>query len=193
MSCLGRGLHRLLQTFRSLFSRPLEQPPSPSGSEPVLVLSGNSVSDSEGEFEDIAPQTIPPVFREAPWWIREVAVEPSPAVLLLGSALRAVGAGDSAERISWAYQRGRQAAQIRRGELASYYGPRAALRNRCYVVLAGSSLPEPFFTWDYSTYIGVAKPGGEWDRESISHAFPSEAEATAYCLGAGLPALAALR
>lgn len=125
-----------------------------------------------------------------PWWEVETPATPGSSIYVLGRPLQ----DDSNRRILWAYLRGRQAAAIKRGELGCFSGPRSDLRNRCYVVLWTVSTPDPFVTWDYSLYIQTVqgtRPTIEVN--SISHGFPSLAEATAFCLGAGLRSCAEIR
>lgn len=125
-----------------------------------------------------------------PWWERTTAEYPGALVFYLGSQLQS----DSEDRIRFAYLRGRQAAAIKRGELDCFSGPRAQLRNRCYVVLWSVHTEEPFVTWNYALFLSAVQgSSGGFEINSISHAFPSLAEATAFCLGAGLRACAPLR
>lgn len=151
-------------------------------------------SESEPDSSDSAPgasvvHTVDP--DSLPWWERTTSAEPGPAIYLLGFQLQS----DSNERILGAYLRGRQAAEIKRGERGSFAGYRAPLRNRCYVVLWAPQTADPFITWDYPVYLRAVRNSDDsgFALNSISHAFPSLAEATAFCLGAGLRAQAPLR
>lgn len=126
-----------------------------------------------------------------PWWRRSVAAECPILVAAFGSRLQDLPGHTVRDRQSLAYQRGRQAAAIRRGEQGYFTGPRVPLKNRCYVVLRGPATEDPFFTWNLSAHqAAVVSPrGGGISRISISHGFPSQAEALAFCLGAGLRGL----
>lgn len=126
-----------------------------------------------------------------PWWERETEVSPSGAVLALVSQIGSAGSLSAVDRIALAYQRGRQAAQIRRGEIFNYWGNRCNLKNRCYIVLRGGVEEEPFFTWHFPEHQRAVRtdPGGGIAQRAISHGFPSQTEALAFCLGAGLDSL----
>lgn len=121
------------------------------------------------------------------WWERITPVEPGPQVLSLSEQLRGGGELSGIERIRLAYCRGRQASSIYRGEISYFTGSRSGLKNRCYVVLRSRDYPNPFFTWTFATHqSAVRPPPGDFDPAAISHGFPSQAEARAFCLGAGL-------
>ena len=127
----------------------------------------------------------------ANWWESTTPVHPGPQVLALSSQLREGGELSGIERIKIAYGRGRQAARIYRGECSCFSGPRCSLRNRCYVVLRARHHPVPFFTWNLGTHqTAVRPPPGDFDHRAISNGFASQAEARAFCLGAGLRDLA---
>ena len=123
----------------------------------------------------------------ANWWESITPVHPGPQVLAQASQLREGGGLSGIERIKLAYGRGRQAAQIYRGEVFNFSGSRCTLRNRCYVVLRARHHQVPFFTWTLGTHqTAVRPPPGDFDHQAISHGFASQAEARAFCLGAGL-------
>lgn len=125
------------------------------------------------------------------WWEIASPAQPGPQVLGLSSQLRAAGGISAVDRIRLAYERGRQGASIHRGESTHFTGDRSTLRNRCYVVLRARHHSQPFFTWNFSTHQGAVRPPpGVFDHLAISHGFASQAEARAFCLGAGLPDLA---
>lgn len=162
------------------------------------VAASGSESSASAEFEPVesAPSTVSAttaVPRIGSWWLHPEPAQPGPAVLALASQLRASGT-DSTHRIRIAYLRGRQGASILRGDDTHFSGPRSQLQNRCYVVLRARDHPEPFFTWNLATHqAAVRPPPGDFDRSAVSHGFASQAEARAFCLGAGLPDLASLR
>ena len=127
-----------------------------------------------------------------PWWLRPTPAEPPQSVLALASRLSAAGSELSpVSRIRLAYNRGRQAASIYRAEQRYFAGERCHLRNRCYVVLHSDVRPSPFFTWNLRTHQEAVRcgTGGSFRATSLSHGFASQAEALAFCLGAGLSSL----
>ena len=125
------------------------------------------------------------------WAHRAAPVDCPPAVLRLGRNLRAVAAGSGEDRVKAAYQKGREAASIIRGEIDCYISDTTSSRRVCYVVLLAEGIEEPFVTFNRSVYFKYVKtgPGGTWNPESVSHGFASQAEAEAYCFGAGLHGL----
>lgn len=124
------------------------------------------------------------------WWTVITPATPGPHVLSLHSQLRGSGESSTIDRIRLAYGRGRQGAAIYRGEATHFTGDRASLRNRCYVVLRARHHTSPFFTWNLTTHqTAVRPPPGDFDHQAISHGLASQAEARAFCLGAGLPDL----
>lgn len=159
-----------------------DSPTADSGFERVETGPALGTADTSGAASD-------------PWWLHPEPAEPGPAVLALASQLRAGSSStDQVSRIRAAYQRGRQGASIIRGCETHFSGPRSQLQNRCYVVLRAREHREPFFTWNFGTHqAAVRPPPGDFDRIAVSHGFPSQAEARAFCLGAGLSDLAPLR
>lgn len=129
------------------------------------------------------------------WWQRPVLPVCPTIVAACGSRLQDLPGYTVRDRQELAYQRGRQASAIRRGERGSFSGDRVPLKNRCYVVLRGPQVEKPFFTWHLAAHqeAVVSPRGGGLSRVSISHKFPSQAEALAFCLGAGLRGLPEIR
>ena len=167
--------------------------PDEPGPEPASTVAEAPQSSIGGDFvEPVEPTTAGVLEPPLDWWLRTVDPDPSPEILSLARQLRPGGAHTPTQRIELAYQRGRQAAQIRAGLIFNFWGERCALRNRCYVVLRGGESDSAFFTWDYPTHQAAVRtgPSGEFSNRAISHGFPSQAEATAFCLGAGLDGLA---
>lgn len=164
------------------------------GEDSPSVLSGHLGSSfHEGSSTDTPSVLGGAAVDEAePWWLQAAPLEPGPHVLELHTRIRDGGGLSAVDRIRSAYLRGRQGGAIRRGEDTHFTGTRCTLRNRCYVVLAARHHPEPFFTWSVDTHQrAVRPPPGHFDHQAISHGFASQAEARAFCLGAGLPELAA--
>jgi hypothetical protein len=60
-------------------------------------------------------------------------------------------------------------------------------RKEAYVALLGPGLRSPRWTRTYSAYLRIS--GGALGAATQGHSFASQAEAEAYCLGAGLPCL----
>eukprot|EP00438_Fugacium_kawagutii_P032233 Skav231693 [mRNA] locus=scaffold597:1127874:1128491:+ [translate_table: standard] len=94
-------------------------------------------------------------------------------------------------RIARAFQCGIAAGRRLSSETCSFAAQAIPFRNTVYVVLRVPDL-EPFWTSSYGTYIsavGSQSPpsGSEFHPESVSHAFPTKAEAEAYCVGARRP------
>lgn len=144
-----------------------------------------------GEAEEDSGEGVP-VNDLDPWWLHPTPAEPPQSVLVLASRLSASGCELSPlSRIRLAYSRGRQAASIYREEQRYFSGERCKLRNRCYVVLHSDVQASPFFTWNLRTHQEAVRcgPGGSFRATSLSHGFASQAEALAFCLGAGLPSL----
>ena len=164
------------------------------GEDSPSVLSGFAGSSFHERSSTDAPSVVGGTAggEEEPWWLRATPLEPGPHVLELHSRIRDGGGFSAVERIRLAYLRGRQGASIQRGEDTHFTGARCNLRNRCYVVLAARHHLDPFFTWSVETHQrAVRPPPGNFDHQAISHGFASQAEARAFCLGAGLPDLAA--
>ena len=65
--------------------------------------------------------------------------------------------------------------------------PRLAVQNRIYVVLRAAPRHASGWTTSYSIYVSKVRgsAGERFHRDSVSHAFASRAEASAYVLGAG--------
>ena len=109
-----------------------------------------------------------------------------PGVLRLHQA--ADGSLSPRARVRRAYQAGIEARAVLEERAPR---PRAsdplALPNRVYVVLRASRLSSPRATRSAGTYRQWVRGEGEVRRgpQSLSHGFPSEAEALAYCQGAG--------
>lgn len=148
---------------------------------------------------DLGPDPAAPVEstdpEDTPWWLRPVLPVCPVIAEALGSRLQDIPGYSVQQRQALAYQRGRHPSAIRRGERGSFSGPRVPLKNRCYVVLRGPQVEEPFFTWQLGIHQeAVYSPDGQGIASiSISHGFHSQAEALAFCLGAGLRGLPTTR
>ncbi len=90
-------------------------------------------------------------------------------------------------RIGRAFRAGVLAGRRLRGEIRSERSPSLpVLRNSFYICLRGGYVEEPFWTSSYPTYVARVRER-EVDRfadESVSHAFPTQAESTAFLAGA---------
>ena len=126
-------------------------------------------------------------------WFESPTPPDCPAdVLLLSRRIRSALQGLSPEeRIRTAYRRGREAAQILRGEITCYKNSGIDSRRTVYVVLSCDSVADPFYTTSLTKYLSAVRtgPGGTWDPASVSHGFASITEAEAFCRGAGLRSL----
>ncbi len=182
ISTAGTWVHIEIDTAEALAAFPESPPTSTSW----------SLAPSEAA-PAVAQTTTEAVPETARWWEVTTPVDPSPLVLALRSHIGGSPTITSEQRIRLAYQRGRQGAAIKRGEISYFSGPRCELRNRCYVVLQGGrdSDTEPFFTWTFAVHQAAVRPEPtrEFSIRAISHGFASSSEATAFCLGAGLPSL----
>lgn len=94
-------------------------------------------------------------------------------------------------RLARAFQCGVAAGRRLAGEYSEFAAQSIPLRNTVYVVLRAPEL-EPFWTASYSVYISAVgsrdpRGGSDFHRDSVSHAFPSKAEAEGYCVGARQP------
>ena len=127
-------------------------------------------------------------FGSPTWAHRTTSADCPPSVLRLARSLRSTSGGSGEERVRRAYLKGREAATIVRGEAECYTSDTSTTRRICYVVLLAEGVNEPFVTFNRSVCFNYVKtgPGGTWNPDSVSHGFASQAEAEAYCFGAGL-------
>ena len=93
--------------------------------------------------------------------------------------------GDVAEqRIRRAFLAGQWAGAVLAGRAGSpNRSEQLALRPRIYVVLRAAGLAAPTVVGTSAEYFRIV--GNLQDSDSVSHSFPSETEAKAYCEGAG--------
>lgn len=94
-------------------------------------------------------------------------------------------------RVARAFQCGVAAGRRLAGEYSEFTAQGIPFRNTVHVVLKAPNL-EPFWTASYSVYISAVgsrdpRGGSDFHRDSVSHAFPSKAEAEGYCVGARQP------
>ena len=90
-------------------------------------------------------------------------------------------------RIGRAFRAGVIAARRLRGELRPERSPLLPnLRNSYYICLRGGLVEAPFWTSRYPTYVARTRErqSTRFADESVSHAFPTQAEATAFLVGA---------
>ena len=73
-------------------------------------------------------------------------------MLRLGGGLTSLRLGSGEERVRTAYQLGREAAAILRGEASCFTSTGISGRRACYVVLFATGLSEPFITFDRAVY-----------------------------------------
>eukprot|EP00438_Fugacium_kawagutii_P031299 Skav215458 [mRNA] locus=scaffold1025:78612:79202:+ [translate_table: standard] len=118
----------------------------------------------------------------------DLAAVSSPQLLGLQTQLRGTDAvWTPAARIGRAFRAGVIAARRLEGIFCDLTSPSIPYRNQVYVVLRGPNHPEGCWTTDYNLYLDAVGEGttGGFARQSVSHAFPSHAEAEAYLAGAG--------
>ena len=129
--------------------------------------------------------------RDLSWAFRETDASCPGSVLRLARSLRSLSGSSPTERITSAYLRGREAAAIVRGDRTCYSSESVPGRRVCYVVLFCGGCSEPFITFSKNVYFAYVKTGAgaTWDPEAVSHGFATQAEAEAYCRGAGLEGL----
>lgn len=129
---------------------------------------------------------------ELPWYQHLTPVQPVAEVLELVHLIGGASQAQRLDRIQVAYQRGRQAAEIIRGEGAYFRARRCSLPNTVYVILrTGVEAEQPFYTRSLALHQRKCKTGlgGRFHPQAVSHGFPTVAEATAFCFGAGLNGL----
>ena len=90
-------------------------------------------------------------------------------------------------RIGRAFRAGVIAARRLRGELRPERSPSLPnLRNSFYICLRGGGVESPFWTSSYSTYVARTRERSttNFADEAVSHAFPTQAESSAFLAGA---------
>lgn len=90
-------------------------------------------------------------------------------------------------RVGRAFRAGVIAGRRLAGEYLEHTSPAIPNRNTVYIVLRGkpgSRGEQGFWTTDYSTYIQGVQAGGDFHRDSVSHAFATQAEVSCYLAGA---------
>ena len=90
-------------------------------------------------------------------------------------------------RIGRAFRAGVLAARRLRGEIRPERSPTLPnLRNSYYICLRGGIVGAPFWTPSYQTYVARTREREttRFADESVSHAFPTQAESTAFLAGA---------
>ena len=90
-------------------------------------------------------------------------------------------------RLGRAYRAGVSAATILRGDQGlAVRAPPIPHRNVYYVILRCAVYEDGLWTTSYATFRRFSESAsGEFNRDSVCHAFPSRAEVDAYLLGAG--------
>lgn len=108
----------------------------------------------------------------------------------LSSSLAAVGPWSAQARIARAYRAGLAAFLVVEGaRLRVVLSPPLDLRNRWYVCLECRAYPDGFLTSSYRTFIRHCphRPNGDLEEGSVSHAFATRSEVSAYLAGARAP------
>ena len=106
---------------------------------------------------------------------------------LLDTATKIGGGRDFFEsRIKRAFLAGQWAGAVLAGRAGSpNRSEQLALRPRVYVVLRAAGLVAPTVVFSSADFFRIV--GNLQTSDSVSHSFPSETEARAYCEGAGVP------
>lgn len=193
--------------WRYLVRRALRYLATSSDSPPQSSSAGSSSSGNQsGSWEVVETPELVPVSTSVGstpgpehnliaspelWWHSPAEQVLPDRLFAAASRLRAECELSGAERIELAFQRGQQALRILQGHLFNFVGERCRLRNRCYVVLRSATVVEPFFTWSLPLHQECIRtePDGSIGHLSVSHGFPSQLEAEAFCFGAGLAGL----
>lgn len=166
----------------------------------------STASQSEVEFELVPgserprPSSAPSPFPEVSENLQEQLLAARTARELAAIVLPSLGhlvgrlRGTQAEwtptaRIARAFAAGLAAKKRLLGVVHSHSAPSIPFRNTIYVTLRSPFRPDGFWTANYATYIQLVEPRdranrSDFDSGSVSHAFPSRAEADAYLLGA---------
>ena len=106
-------------------------------------------------------------------------------LLSQGHRLSAAGSVSGPERVKRAWVAGQWAKAVIAGRAASpNRTEQLGIRSRIYVVLRAPGLSHPQVAHSSAEYFQLV--GRLQDSDSLSHSFPSETEARAYCLGAGV-------
>ena len=108
-------------------------------------------------------------------------------ILLLGKTLRGSAALGGEERIRRAWRAGQWAGAVLQGLVATPNRTTPLdLRSRYYVVLQAAGISEPVCFSTSHSYWRLIR-SFQQNEEAVSHSFPSESKAKAYCAGAGVP------
>ena len=174
----------------STFSTPLAGPRAAG----VSRLGGAAASSSPGaepsvRVEDLDPWTFAwkdqLILAQTPEEL--IALDYTPVGHLVPRLRATVGVWTPAARIVRALRAGVIAAERLAGRRGFQSSPTTPLANKIFVVIRGAPGYPRGYTEDASLYfraVGCARPG-EFHPESISHSFATQAEAQAYCIGAG--------
>ena len=140
------------------------------------------------------PEEPPPQEPDPCTIVPEFALRPTPArhpawLLELGYSLQTLAGRTANERILRAYRLGRGAGAFLLGESQTQLYEPFAVRNRVYIVLRSQLVTGAHRHHTFTSYRRHVFIGNQFNPRTCSQAFPSEAEATCFCIGAGLPAL----
>ena len=161
---------------------------------PIRRRSGQARTNTADDFQIVVPPATGPVRSVTD---HEIVSANSLETLLeldipelLPLARRLTGAPDGWTgwaRVTRVYQAGVGARLRLEGGRKVSSLPLPGLRNSYYIVLRAPDLENGCWTRNYSSYVVVVRDGslqaGNFDRDSASHSFPSQAEADAYLLG----------
>lgn len=159
--------------------------------------SGDHSPESTYTLVSSLPESRQPIQRQSP--VRETRAEIEASfdlcphtLLAAGSRLSSAGAVSGADRVRRAWVAGQWARAVLAGRAGSpNRTEQLGVRSRVYVVLRAPGLSAPTVVTSSAEYFKLV--GRLQDSDSLSHSFPSETEARAYCLGAGIPLPASLQ
>ena len=169
---------RLLQDITSRYSASGGRH-SPRDSEQSFSLVPEEAFEERGSH--VIERSLP-VTRAS---IEEVFPELPDCLRVAGRRLGAASGLSGEERLERAWKAGCWAGAVLEGKIATpSRTPQIDLRPRVYVVLRSSTLSEPQCFASSNSYFKAV--GNLRDGSSISHGWPSEVEAKAYCQAAGV-------
>lgn len=165
--------------------------------EPAAAPAGASSSGTptSAALEVTAPETVPTIQVAESLEERLIAAQTAadfvsiPLLFLeiFASRLRTAGAWTPQARVGRAYRAGIIARRQLEGVYQGGVSPGTPLRNSVYVVLRAGESGDSFWSHSYPVYLAAVCIEGRlhhFHTDSVSHAFASQGEASAYLAGA---------
>ena len=173
---------------------PPASPPADGDTENKLEGSGKNSGTDSGH--NMASEEYQDFGKNSGTSCEQGVKEEIPAHVLDGARrLRKLGQFSAEQRIRRAFEAGLQAKRVLSGERrCPEPTPKfdTKVNNTVWVVLPEDASEEPYYAEAWA--VAKAAMGGSLDNaKACVHAWPSHAEAAAYCVGAGLPGLPSLR